>query len=562
MVKRLWGLGRDSRWKMWVQLFGQWFSELLVVTVLWAATEWIVADHVSPILLWVIGLQLLVTLIYLVAIKRINKHGWAVAASRDLQKRYLHAFLKQTGTSDDVMKVLHQDLSTLKGVTIFFDTIIPTILQLALTGIVVIIIGLLIHPISVLIPFAGILLLGMGMGMLQGMGDKTNFAYIKSFNHMGQRFLDDFLGMSTLIMDQRQHRYAKDFKTDSENFRQKTMGVLVYQLQSLTIMDFCLYGAIGFFLFAQGHAVLRGTLSLSSAVGLGALTVVWLIDFRKFGYFMHVFMSTLPKIKRLFMVIDNSSTSDSVESQSLSSVDEIAIQGEFGYKDRLVKIDDLNLSAGHIVGLTGVSGSGKSTIAKTLMKQLPLLDGKIILNNTTDLTEVDHLTWLQHVAYLGPTTSLFDGTIQDNLLLGVNRSDWQKVLQKLGLCQFVNDLPEKFATPVGENGSQISPGQRQQIAVARAILSNKEVYIFDEVTSNIDPDNADTILKAIEKIADQKIVLLITHRLADLKQLATVYLISERKLVAGDFASLQADVPEFKGLVQAQQKLLTEAGLQ
>jgi ATP-binding cassette subfamily C protein len=563
MVKRLWGLGASARWKMWIQLLGQWLSELLVVTVLWAGAQWISVGVISPVLYWIIGFQILVTVIYLSAIKQINKNGWAVLSSRDLQDRYLKAYLKTTDTSDDdVMKVLHQDLRTLKSVTIFFDTIIPTILQLALMGVVVIVVGIFIHPLTVLIPFAGILLLGMSMGMLQGMGDKTNLAYIGSFNRMGQRFLDDFLGMSTLIMDQRQHEYAKDFKNDSENFRQKTMGVLVYQLQSLTIMDFFLYGAIGFFLFAQGQAVLAGTLTISAAVGLSTLTAIWLIDFRKFGYFMHVFMSTLPKIKHLFSIIDADQPVQSTNAESLNSIEKIEFCGDFGYQDSLLNITELTLKPGQVVGLTGPSGSGKSTLAKTLMQQVPLLNGEIKLNGQTGLANIAPLTWLKHVAYLGPVTALFDGTIEDNLLLGPHPADWKQQLEKLNLCQFVSELPAGFKTPVGENGSQLSPGQRQQIAVARAVLSDKDVYIFDEVTSNIDPENADTILNVIKKISSTKIVLLITHRLADLEQLSKLYLISDKKLIAGDFSSLQKQVPEFKNLVQAQQNLLQEAGLQ
>lgn len=561
MVKRLWQLGKSQRWKMLIQLMGQWLSELLVVSVIWAGAEWILSDRVNPLWLWLIGFQLAITLIYLVAIRWLNKNGWAVAASWDLQNQYLQAYLKNNFTNDGVMKVLHQDLRTLKGVAIFFDTIIPTILQLVLTGIVVLVVGLFVHPITVLIPLAGILLLGMGMGMLEGMGDRTNMAFIGSFNRMGQRFLDDFLGMSTLIMDGRQHTYEADFKKDSEDYRQKTMDVLKYQLQSLTIMDFCLYGAIGFFLLAQGHAVLAGTLALSTAIGLSTLTAIWLIDFRKFGYFMHVFMSTLPKIKRLFSVIDSSKVDKVDDIDNLPLVRNLQLNGEFGYQDPLVSVSSLVLKPGHVIGLTGPSGSGKSTIAKTLMQQIPILDGRILVNDEIDLSTVAPLAWLKHVAYLGPNSELFDDTIENNLLLGPHPDDWENKLQTLNICQFIEDLPDGYHTQVGENGALLSPGQRQQVAVARAVLADKEVYIFDEVTSNIDPENANTILNVIEQLAKDKVVILITHRLYDLEQLSELYLLIDKQLIKGTVNSLQGDVPAFKQLVQAQTTLLTEAGL-
>lgn len=161
MLKRLWQLGRSQRWKMWVQLLGQWLSELLVVSVVWAGAQWVLTDRVAPVWGWLIGAQVVLTLVYFVTVRRLTARGWAVTASRELQDQYLRAYLTRTATTDDsVMTVLHQDLSTLKRVAIFFDTIIPTIIQLILTGIVLVVVGLAVHPLTVLIPFAGIVLLG------------------------------------------------------------------------------------------------------------------------------------------------------------------------------------------------------------------------------------------------------------------------------------------------------------------------------------------------------------------------------------------------------------------
>lgn len=161
--------------------------------------------------------------------------------------------------------------------------------------------------------------------------------------------------------------------------------------------------------------------------------------------------------------------------------------------------------------------------------------------------------------YLGPEMVLFDGTIEDNFLLGMHdKTDWQQKLNQLQLCQFVEDLPEQFNTIVGEDCSLLSPGQKQQIAVARAILANKPAYIFDEVTSNIDTVNAEVILAAIKSLATDKAVLLITHRLEDIEQLSKVYMIDNQKLVVGSPEELANQVPAFKQLITEQRKLLAE----
>lgn len=561
MVKRLWQLGAAQRWKMYLQLLGQWGGRLLVVTLVWAGAQWAVTGRIHGGLIVLIAIQLFITLSYLVVSPWLSRNGWAAAASQNLQQQFLAADLQSARSHDDVMQGLHQDLSTLRAVAIFFDTIIPTILELSLTGLVLLGVVLWAHAWTVLIPVGGILLLGASMGALQSLGNRENLAYIASFNHMGQRFLDDFLGMRTLIMYQRQHRYAQDFAADSENFRQKTMGVLRYQLQSLTIMDFCLYGAIGYFLLAQVTAVRTQSLSLSTALGIGMLTAVWLIDFRQFGYFIHVFIATLPKLRHLFQVIDAPVVPTVTTGQVTLSklVDQLTVTGTVGYPNqKLFTFGEVTLTPGTLVGLTGPSGSGKSTLAATVMQRLALLNGKITVNRHIDLATISAQSWLQHANYLGPTTSLFAGTLAENLQLGRPQGDWAARLDRLGLCQFVRQLPDRYATQIGENGVRLSPGQRQQVAVARAILADQDVYIFDEITSNIDPTNANHIMAALHRLARTKIVLLITHRLADLQDLSQLYVVADHRLVGGTFTSLQAQVPAFAQQVAEQQRLLAE----
>lgn len=459
------------------------------------------------------------------------------------------------------MKVIHQDLGTIKGLSVFYDTIIPTVLQLIMTAVVMVVTVLFIHPITVLIPLISIVAIGAGMGMLQGLGNKKNNSYIKSFNQMGQRFLGDFKGMNTLIMYQREDQYAKDFADDSENYRQKTMGVLSYQLQTLTIMDFCLYGALGWFVLAQGFAIKAGSLGVPSAVLISTLVCIWLIDFRKFGYFIHIFMSLLPKVNHIFKLIDvqNKTVDDDNGVNSIQDVKNIQLTGTLAFDEHVIlQNGSLNLTQGKLIGLTGASGSGKSTVAKLLMKQLNIPDTQI----TVDGHKLDSLSqdqWWKMIGYLGPEMVLFDGTIEDNFLLGMHdQTDWQQKLNQLQLCQFVEDLPEQFNTIVGEDGSLLSPGQKQQIAVARAILANKPAYIFDEVTSNIDTVNAEVILAAIKSLATDKAVLLITHRLEDIEQLSKVYMIDNQKLVVGSPEELANQVPAFKQLITEQRKLLAE----
>ena len=562
MIKKLWRLGQAERWRSMVLVFCQWTSAMLVVTILWLAANYISTNNWSLGLLMTVVVQIIVMLAYGIwGVNRLSDR-WATSASEELQQRFIGYYLNdQSVDQTQTMQIIHQDLGTIKGLAVFYDTIIPTILQLILTGVVMTITILFVHPITVLIPWLSIVAIVILMGMLQGMGHKKNNSYIKSFNQMGQRFLDDFKGMNTLIMYHRQHLYAKKFAADSENYRQKTMGILIYQLQTLTIMDFCLYGALGWFVLAQGFAVKAGTMEMPAAVLISAIVCVWLIDFRKFGYFIHIFISLLPKINRLFKLIDSDEGREQLkDNQSVTlKLQRIELQGSIAFGDHeILNNSSLSLTKGQLIGLTGPSGSGKSTIAKLLMKQLEMTTSNILVNDLP-LSKITREQWWQSIGYLGPEMVLFEGTIEDNLLLGMkSEMDWRQTLKKLNLCDFVYQLPDQFQTMVGEDGSLISPGQKQQLAVARAILADKQAYVFDEITSNIDGDNAKIILAAINQLANDKIVLLITHRLEDIKHLQQVYLLDQQTLVAGSSEELSTQVPAFKRLIDEQNRLISE----
>lgn len=559
MLKRLWQLGQPQRWRTYLQVLGQWLSELLVLTILVTLTLRYTNHQWSQFWVTLLVVQVVLVLLYQGLLASRLSDRWAHAASTELQTQFFDYYLAQTGPSQQqTMTVIHQDLGTIKRLSVLYDTIIPTTLQLILTGMMMVVAIIWYHPITVLIPLFGILAVGAGMGMLQGMGNKKNLAYIDSFNQMGERFLADFNGMKTLIMYNRQQRYAKDFATDSENFRQKTMGVLSYQLQTLTIMDFFLYGALGWFVMAQGQAIQQGTLTLPHAVLISTLVCLWLIDFRKFGYFIHIFISLLPKVSHLFQLLDQPLTVTTTATSQALTPHKIQLSGTVGYEAPLLTDVDFTLTRGHLVGLAGTSGSGKSTLAKTLLQQLPLLSGTLTVDDQP-LAAIAQLDWWQTIAYLGPDTVLFDDTIEHNLLLGVSHpGNWQARLADLGLCQFVLALPNQFQTQVGENGAQLSQGQRQQVAVARAILADKAVYLFDEITANIDVENADVILAAIKKLAQTKLMLLITHRLADIEQLPACYLIDQGHLTYGTPQQLAQQVPAFQALLDEQAALLKE----
>ena len=134
------------------------------------------------------------------------------------------------------------------------------------------------------------------------------------------------------------------------------------------------------------------------------------------------------------------------------------------------------------------------------------------------------------VGFINHSAYIFNGTIEDNLRMGkldANEREINEALKKANLYDFVQSLPEKLQTNVGEGGSLLSGGQKQRLALARTIITNPEIYIFDEATSNIDIESEELIMNVIHELVKTKTVLLISHRLANVVKSDAIYFLQD-----------------------------------
>lgn len=184
--------------------------------------------------------------------------------------------------------------------------------------------------------------------------------------------------------------------------------------------------------------------------------------------------------------------------------------GVFSYKDRSKKIylPNFKFNKGDKISITGESGQGKTTILNILSGIYSLNEGKIIIDNK------EYINPKLDVVYISQDVDLFDLSIRDNLTLGKNISD-KKILELFeyaGLTEWFNNLEHGLDEMVGEKGVKLSAGQRQRLNIIRGILINKEVYFFDEPTSNLDKESEEKIVSMIDKYLNDKTYIIVTHR--------------------------------------------------
>ena len=224
---------------------------------------------------------------------------------------------------------------------------------------------------------------------------------------------------------------------------------------------------------------------------------------------------------------------------------------EYNYKDRNVSVINnisLQIKRGAKVGIIGPSGSGKTTLLNIILGLLEPTSGSIEIDNKNIFFN-NLESWQKQVGYVSQNIFLIDDTIKNNIALGQKNVDEDKIeksLKKSNLYNFVQNLPKKTETLIGNNGIKLSGGQHQRIGIARALYNTPQVLILDEATSSLDYKTEDEIFKDLE-LEKNNTLIVVGHRLRTVAKCDIIYLLEEGKIKAfGKFEELKNKHPELK----------------
>lgn len=394
-------------------------------------------------------------------------------------------------------------------------------------------------------------------------------SYFDIYYGLGDSFLEKLQGMTTLKIYQADQAAADDMDKESEKFRKITMKVLMMQLNSTAIMDIIAYGgaAIGIITGLVSYA--KGSIPLSGMVMIILLAAEFFLPMRVLGSFFHIGMNGMKASDRIFAFLD---LPEPEQGDKAVDPDDGGIglkNVSFAYEEGRDVLSDVSLDiAPHsFVSLVGVSGSGKSTIAGILMKQNRGYRGDVSVNHIP-LDQISNDSLLQHITMVGSHSWLFAGTVKDNLLMGnphASEKEMLDALKEVNLFDFVSSK-QGLHTPVLSNGANQSGGQRQRLALARALLKDTPVYLFDEATSNIDAESEAMIMDVIHHLAKAKTVILITHRLANVEGSSCIYMLENGKIkesgtkqelleLNGSFARLYQEQKELENFAAGKEAL-------
>lgn len=348
--------------------------------------------------------------------------------------------------------------------------------------------------------------------------------YWVQYAKLGDSFLESLQGLTTLKIYQSDGSFHNKINAESERFRRITMKVLTMQLNSVTVMDIFAYGgaAAGIILAVLGFS--KGEITLCGFISIVLLSAEFFLPMRKLGSFFHIAMNGMAASDKIFHLLDLSEKEDG--KLTVNSGD-ISFDGvNFSYDDSRKILENISMEFPEksFTAIIGESGCGKSTAAGILSGRNKGYSGSVKIGGN-ELRDISEKSLTENVTLISCGSYIFGGTVRDNLhMADGNAADerlWE-ILERVRLAEFFKN-ENGLDTQLSPGGANLSGGQRQRLALARGILHDSRIYIFDEATSNIDVESEECILSEIRKMSEEKTVIMITHRLANAVNSDSIY---------------------------------------
>ena len=450
---------------------------------------------------------------------------------KDLRQKIYDKIIKLGVRTTDNMSMAGLTQLSMEGVEqldLYYSAYIPQFFYAMIAPIILFIVTVRINWAVALVLLACVPLIPMSIIAVSRYAKKIFAKYWGKYTSMGDSFLDSVQGLKELKIFQADAAQNIKMNETSEEFRKITMKVLVMQLASTTIMDMVAYGGAGLGIALTINAVVNGNLSAYAALFLILVAVDFFLPLRAFGSAFHIAMngaSAGNKILSLLAQPDPVWGSETVDNTEIT-VKDVTFSYD-GTRD-VLKHASMNFGSTGMCAIVGESGSGKSTVVNLLLGAYHPQQGSILVGNKP-LETLSRESYYSHISVVSYNTYIFNETIRQNFMLAkadVKEDEIFTALKKVNLYDFIveNEGLDKVIT---EDAANISGGQKQRLALAINLVANKDIYIFDDATSNIDIESEAIIMNNIKELSRDKSVIVISHRLANVIAADTIYYIED-----------------------------------
>ena len=482
------------------------------------------------------------------------------SVKKDLRERVYNKIVKLGVKTTDGMSMAGLTQVSVEGVEqldLYYSSYLPQFFFAMIAPVILFLICVWIDWRTALVLIACVPLIPVSIVAVSKYAKKIFAKYWGKYTSMGDKFLDSVQGLKELKIFQADAAQHVKINESAEEFRVITMKVLVMQLASTTIMDLVAYGGAGVGIaLAVGGAAFWG-LNPIAALFLCLVAVEFFLPLRAFGSAFHVAMNGASAGKKIISLLNAPDPEWGTENVDGKEIKLKNVTFSYDNKRDVLKNVNMTFPEKGMTAIVGESGCGKSTVVNMLVGAFRPQKGEVTVGGK-QLEKLSRENWYSHLSAVSYNTYIFNESVRDNFKMAKENVSDEEIfaaLEKVNLKEFIeeNGGLDKVIT---EDANNVSGGQKQRLALAIALVSGKDIYVFDEATSNIDIESEAVIMKNIKAISESRSVIVISHRLANVVPADNIYYMEEGEIKeSGSHEKLMAARQGYARLFAAQKTL-------
>jgi ATP-binding cassette, subfamily C, bacterial CydCD len=530
MHRRLLSLTRDSRTALLLTVLSGFLAGLLIIGQAYFLSRtvngvYLQRQTLAQVTPW---LQLILLLMagraFLTWVNEVSANIVAVRIKTDLRERLFEHILNLGPAYTRGERTGELTTAAVEGIEAldaYYSQYLPQLVVTALIPISILIVVFPIDPLSGIVMLVTAPLIPFFMIMIGKGAEIVTHRQYKTLSRLSAHFLDSLQGLTTLKIFGQSKAHAKNIEKVSNQFRDTTLSVLRITFLSALALELLATLSTAVIAVEIGFRLLYARMDFLQAFFILVLAPEFYLPLRMLGARFHAGMSGTTAAKRIYEILDTPlpegrrqlAENDQAKSETVFSI--VFKDVSYTYpRETTPALDniDLKIDAGQQIALIGKTGAGKSTLASLLLGFIQPTSGSILVNGLP----VTNSQLLPHIAWVPQKPHLFHASLAANIRLAKpDATDWEvaEAAKAAYLHEFIDTLPEKYDTIIGESGARLSGGQAQRLALARAFLKDAPILILDEPTSSLDPETESLLEESTQRLMRGRTVITIAHRL-------------------------------------------------